>query len=173
MMADDGRWYHTLEDSGLMCGGSMTSASCVQWNSVNGTWKEYLTLNVTRKYHVSWTPDPNIGTYLMGGARGSRNTTTLIKPVGSQEPGFSLKYNTLYIWMKLLDNLFCNCVYYSFACAIEDPDTQTVVITGGWWTRTTVSVYGLQGWVEDLQPLNIRRYWHACSSYMSAGTRVR
>ena len=27
---------------------------------------------------------------------GSKNTTTLIKPDGSQEPGFSLKYNTGY-----------------------------------------------------------------------------
>ena len=60
------------------------------------------------------------------------------------------------------------------ACAIEDPDTQTLVITGGYKTTwSTVSVYGLQGWLEDLQPLNTGRDWHACSSYMSAKTRVR
>ena len=85
-----------------MCGGSDTSASCVQWSSVNGTWEEYLTLDVGRSYHVSWTPDPSIGTYLMGGVNKEAmnpgvnimNSTTLIKPDGSQEPGFSLKYNT-------------------------------------------------------------------------------
>ena len=69
--------------------------------------------------------------------------------------------------------LVINYVYYSMACAIDDPDTQTVVITGGRFTMTTVSVYGLQGWVEDFQPLNTGRYWHACTSYMSVGTRVR
>ena len=80
---------------------STSATSCLQWSSINGTWEEYLTLDVERGNHVSWTPDPNIGTYLMGGVtmnsgRNSvdRNTTTLIKPDGSQEPGFSLKYNT-------------------------------------------------------------------------------
>ena len=102
-MQDD-RYDHSLEGSALMCGGYYTSESCVQWSSVNGTWEEYLTLDVGRSYHVSWTPDPDIGTYLMGGVtRNSgmnsvdRNTTTLIKPDGSQEPGFSLKYNTAYV----------------------------------------------------------------------------
>ena len=66
----------------------------------------------------------------------------------------------------------CYCVYYRGACAIEDPDNQKVIITGGGWTRTTVSIYGLQGWLEDLQPLNTGRYWHACSSYLSGMTRV-
>ena len=81
-----------------MCGGSDTSASCVQWSSVNGTWEEYLTLNITRKYHISWTPDPDIGTYLIGGyGRGRGKTTTLVKPDRSQEPGFSLKYYTMYV----------------------------------------------------------------------------
>ena len=90
----DDRWEHTLEDSGLMCGGYFTGASCVQWSSVNGTWEKYLTLNVTRYYHVSWTPDPDIGTFLMGGGTfEAMNSTTLIKPDGSQEPGFNLEHN--------------------------------------------------------------------------------
>ena len=80
---------------------STSATSCLQWSSINGTWEEFLTLDVERGNHVSWTPDPNFGTYLMGGVtRNSgmnsvdRNTTTLIKPDGSQEPGFSLKYKT-------------------------------------------------------------------------------
>ena len=81
--------------------------------------------------------------------------------------------------MGLYDSLgflflkFIVCVYYSRACAIEDPDTQTVVITGGDYTLTTVSVYGLKGWVENLEALNYGRYGHACSSYISGGSRVR
>ena len=94
-MTDYGRWDHTLENSGLMCGGYYTSDSCVQWSSVNGTWEEYLILDVGRSYHVSWTPGSDIGTYLIGGWE-SRNTTTLIKPDESQEPGFNLEYDTVY-----------------------------------------------------------------------------
>ena len=70
-------------------------------------------------------------------------------------------------------NIILIDVYFSEACSIEDPDTETVVITGGYDdTSTTVSVYGRQGWVKDLQPLNTGRLLHACTSYMSAGTRV-
>ena len=94
IMQDD-RYDHSLEGSALMCGGYYTSESCVQWSSVNGTWEEYLTLDVGRSYHVSWTPDPDIGTYLMGGSTSEAgNTTTLIKPDSSQEQGFNLKYYT-------------------------------------------------------------------------------
>ena len=70
-------------------------------------------------------------------------------------------------------------MYYSDACAIEDPDTETVIITGGkdystynYNPRTTASIYGLQGWVEDLSSLNTGRNGHACTSYKTAGTRV-
>ena len=95
-----------------MCGGYFTSSSCLQWSSVNGTWEEYLTLNITRSYHVSWTPDPDIGTYLMGGY-GSESliTVTLIKPDGSQEKSFSLKYWTRYIGIDKVINLPCIIVF--------------------------------------------------------------
>ena len=63
-------------------------------------------------------------------------------------------------------------VYFSFACSIEDPDYETLIITGGLYTLTTVSVYGRQGWAGDLQPLNTGRFDHACTSYKTAGTRV-
>ena len=49
----------------------------------------------------------------------------------------------------------------------------TVVITGGYHTDTTVVVYSVQGWLEDLPSLNIGRWNHACTSYMSGARRVR
>ena len=70
-------------------------------------------------------------------------------------------------------NIILIDVYFSLACSIEDPDTETVVITGGVYTLTTVSVYGRQGWVEDLPSLITGRRLHACTSYKTAGTRVR
>ena len=65
------------------------------------------------------------------------------------------------------------------ACAIEDRETDSVVITGGgaderYKAKNTVSVYNVLGWQEDLPPLITGRYNHACTSYTSdKGTRVR
>ncbi len=67
----------------------------------------------------------------------------------------------------------CLLHYYSMACAIPDPDTDTVVVTGGQWqVVSTVSVYNVQGWLEELPSLNTRRRRHACTSYMTGGKRV-
>ena len=64
-------------------------------------------------------------------------------------------------------------VYYSKACAIPDTvNGDNVVITGGVKTRDKVSVYNVQGWQEDLPPLNTGREQHACTSYVSGGKRV-
>ena len=59
---------------------------------------------------------------------------------------------------------------YSRACGI--PDEETVIITGGTYSQNTVSVYTVEGWQEDLLPLNIERYAHACSSFVSGEKRV-
>ena len=91
----DSRHSHSVESTGLLCGGGITRDSCLQWRSDTGTWEEALTLDVKRERHVSWTPGAGIGTYLMGGGDSEvRNTTTLITPDGTQEPGFPLKYRT-------------------------------------------------------------------------------
>ena len=52
------------------------------------------------------------------------------------------------------------------------PDGDMVIITGGVGTLTTVSVYTVEGWQQDLPPLNTGRYNHACSSYWSDNRRV-
>ena len=61
-------------------------------------------------------------------------------------------------------------IYYSMACAI--PSGDTVIITGGMYTKNTVSVYNVGGWLEDLPPLNTGRHYHACSSFWSDERRV-
>ena len=82
---------HSMESTGLICGDSYRN-NCLQWKT--GTWEEALKLDVVRQDHMSWTPNSGSGTYLMGGDY-SQNTTTLITPDKTQEPGFPLKYNTL------------------------------------------------------------------------------
>ena len=92
----DVRAAHTVDSKGLLCGGAYTRDTCLQWSPDTGTWEDlHLTLDPERYNHVSWTPGTEVGTYLMGGKySGSERTTTLIKPDGSQEPGFDLKYDT-------------------------------------------------------------------------------
>ena len=93
----DQREQHTLESSGLMCGGflSDTRYTCLQWSPDTGSWEEELTLDIERSWHVSWTPDSGIGTYLIGGRdSGSERTSTLVKHDGTQEAAFPLKYDT-------------------------------------------------------------------------------
>ena len=75
-------------------GGGDTEYSCFQWSPDTGSWEKLgFTLENERYDHVSWTPSTEIGTYLMGGTW-SRKTNTLIKPDGTQEMGFPLKYDT-------------------------------------------------------------------------------
>ena len=73
--------------------------------------------------------------------------------------------------MRLLLGCY-NIVYYSGACAIPDPSTDTVVVTGGLDTENTVVRYGQQGWLEDLPDLVTGRTGHACSSFVSSGRVV-
>ena len=86
------RRYHTV-DNNILCGGYGTEDSCLQWSPDTGTWEELLTLDVERLYHVSGTPAPGTGTFLIGGAY-SEMTTTLITSEGGQQTGFQLKYDT-------------------------------------------------------------------------------
>ena len=86
------RIRHTV-DNNILCGGAWSKDTCLIWRPDSGSWEKLLTLNVLRYQHVSWTPVPGMGTYLMGGA-GSPFTTTLIKDDGTQEPAFPLKFRT-------------------------------------------------------------------------------
>ena len=90
----DERWDHTMESSGLLCGGGGTRDTCLQWSPDTGSWEKLITLDNGRYWHVTWTPGTDTGTYLMGGGNGNGRTITLIRPDGTQELGFPLQYNT-------------------------------------------------------------------------------
>ena len=93
----DERLDHT-QDGALTCGGfggQNQRISCLKWSPDSGTWTQSHTLTEERYGHVSWTPDPSLGTFLIGGISNPR-TSELIKPDGSVEQGFSLKYDTKY-----------------------------------------------------------------------------
>ena len=84
------RYAHTL-DNNILCGGFVKD--CIQLNPNTGSWEQLLTMSQYRNYHVSWTPNNGIGTYLMGG-ESLTDTTTLIKADGTLAQGFALKHQT-------------------------------------------------------------------------------
>ena len=53
---------HT-QDNLLLCGG----VQCQMWSPMSSTWNESVSLNPRRLSHVSWSPGPDIGTFLIGG----------------------------------------------------------------------------------------------------------
>ena len=93
------RVYHTQDDS-LICGGAYnfpsTFQSCSKWDSDSGTWNQSITLPRERQRSQSWTPNSGVGTYLIGGYVNS-NTTDLVKPDGTVQQGFDLKYDSRYL----------------------------------------------------------------------------
>ena len=59
----------------------------------------------------------------------------------------------------------------SGSCAIEDGSS--VVVTGGYYSLSTVLRYGAQGWEkEDLGQLMTGRFGHGCSSFFKGNTWV-
>ena len=81
------RYRHSL-DAGLLCGGKPAERSCLLWSSESGAWEDFVTLSVKRYHHCSWTPDPVLGTFLIGGFE-SEGSSTLVTPGGDQEQGFT------------------------------------------------------------------------------------
>jgi len=111
-----------------------------------------------RYQQVSWTPVFEKETFLIGGgshtkSSTSKNSSTIVKP-GTFEgtAGFNLKYK----------------IYA--ACSMPDPETDTVIITGGndYSPRNKItSLYNEDGWVEDFGNLNYERVFHGCTSYVA------
>ena len=49
---------------------------------------------------------------------------------------------------------------------------EEIIITGGEYGPTRVSVYSEAGWQRDLANLTLGRHWHSCSSFTHAGEKV-
>ena len=66
--------------------------------------------------------------------------------------------------------------HYNFsagACSLSDPDMNYVIITGGENRESKASVFGEAGYIKDLSDLNQKRWYHACTSYLTNENRVR
>ena len=73
----------------------------------------------------------------------------------------------------LKENVYTHNIIYRKACAIPDLITDSVIITGGYFTEPLVARYDRMGWVEDLPQLIEGRYNHGCGSYLRvSGTQV-
>jgi len=145
------RYRHTM-DTSYICGGeSRGDTNCL--HLVNGQWTEGNTLVEKRREHCSWETEDGI--LLMGGFD-SPTTSEIVNIDGGQGgPAFDLKYRT------------------AKACAISDLITDSVIITGGYFTEQGVERYNMMGWVEDLPQLIEGRYDHGCGSYLRVdGTQV-
>ena len=142
-------YFGHTQNGDLLCGGyrPQTKDNCRQWNSTEGKFleKPVHTISPGRFFHVSWAPNSENLTFLLDG-----NTSTIVKPgVESGSEGFNLQYGL------------------SAACSIPDPDTNTVVITGGRYSEKITSRYNESGFIEFLGDLNFKRYEHGCASYVS------
>ena len=151
------------QDGGLLCGGyaKTTRHNCRKWNSTEGKFpaKPVHEFKHGRKNHVSWTPVAEKETFLIGGGganSGDRNTSTIVKPgVFEGSHGFDLT------------------IPINAACAIPDPDTDTLIITGGDpKNETSTSLYNEDGFIESFGTLNHGRAHHGCTSYVTHNKRV-
>jgi hypothetical protein len=69
--------------------------------------------------------------------------------------------------------VLCNLLYlYRYACSMPDLTSDSVIITEGDYTMSTVSRYGVLGWVEDLPSLVVGRVDHGCGSYFRGDSQV-
>ena len=156
------RYYGHTQDGGMICGGYYreTQNTCRQWNSAEGKFPFKLVheFKPGRYNLVSWTPVSEKETFLYGGGSNiaSKTTITIVKP-GIFE-GIPARFNLTYP--------------LNGACSIPDPDTDTVVITGGYQEEGLTFVYNKTGPVRPLGNLVHARYNHGCTSYVVDNKRV-
>merc|ERR1719369_1453224 len=145
------RITHTM-DLLTICGGLDTLTTCITFSS--GRWMTSHVLPEERWYHTSWATGTG-SILLLGGEARPDTTTTVTQDEYQGKPGFSMQYST------------------TFACSIPDQTTNTLVITGGYFTMDRVSRYDQLGFLEDLPSLNFGKWNHGCGAYLREdGTQV-
>jgi len=145
-----------VQAGNTLCGGyySSTERSCLQWSVQQGDWVTLsLTLTKRRVGSSVWRVSQDNSLVIMGGWYVAEETSETVSSDGdSTRITFKMKYLT------------------RRACSI--PLGDEVVLTGGWYTRTTVSLYSTGGWKRDLSSLNTGRAEHGCTSYSTGGEQV-
>ena len=153
----EGYYGHT-QDGGMICGGVQTQNTCRRWNPKEGIFpdKPVHEFEPGRWLHVSWTPVSERETFLIGGGKHAESLSTIVKPGKyGGKPGFNLSTPLI------------------GACSIPDPETDTVIITGGNRPKYTLtSLYNEDGWVENFGNLYYGRQYHGCASYVADKKRV-
>ena len=165
------RYHAHTQDSGMICGGSYTKYTCRQWSPKEESFpdKPVHYFKPGRFHHVSWTTAEKETIMFGGGAynTGARNSTTILKPgVVDGNQGF-----------KLADQIYG-------ACSIPWPETDTVIITGGYVNKKKrtkrgdspnsqlTSVYNEKGFIEYLGVLHYPRHLHGFTSFVADNKRV-
>ena len=133
-------------------------STCVEFDTSKGIWSTVYKLPYRIAYHTSWKNSRGI--LLMGNVySGTRNKTLQLLPDGKHKPSFDLVQET-----------------YG-ACNIEDPSTNSVIMTGGYnyaLRRYLNSVvrYGEQGFIEFLPNTTSTYYVHGCAGYYEGKNQV-
>ena len=163
----DRRKYHTQSGS-MICGGWASSVmrSCLQWSAGEGEWTKLpLSLHQRRYLHSSWSPPGSGGgTFLFGGGGLKDGHTSEYVTNDTRTKTFTMKYDTKYTFK------WQHCTW---CMVLELPAAFLWMTEGGFWTKKKVSEYSQEGWERDLTYLNMGRYGHGCSSFVSVIERVK
>jgi len=145
------RLCHTM-DYLTICGGMYTFTSCITFSS--GEWVTSHSLPEERWYHNSWVMEAD-SILLLGGLESPDTTDVVSEGVYEGGQGFRMDSSTM------------------FSCSIHDETTNTLVITGGYYTLHNVSRYDTLGYLEELPSLINARWNHACGAYLREdGTQI-
>jgi len=141
----DKRSAHT-SDGMTLCGGHPTSTTCTTFSS--GKWVTSHALAEKRAFHTSWNKKEEGKIILMGGFFSGTTTETITEGEYDGLPGFNIIYHNT-----------------RSVCAIPDPTTNCVLLTGGYPALRTASRYCANGIPRDLPYLNQGRRYHGCGVY--------
>ena len=147
-------------------GNYRNKTECVGFNQ--GTWTRTNTgFKHRRSAHTSW--ETEVGIYLMGGD-GSRQTSELARNDGTVTEGFSLQYPIRFYLNPTQKGKLLTFSLLRLSCSI--PDGDSVVVTGGHYSKGNVVRYNEVGFVEDLPELITGRFSHACSWYIDSQDKM-
>jgi len=134
------------------CGGwEYENNNCYTFNTDKGEWELSHNFKGRHAGHVAWQTSEGLA--LVGGW--GNVYTSILGPNGAET---IIKYESDYEkWTP---------------CGIPDPETETIIITGGnhknstgYYQSSVVNRYDKHGKRERLPNMNIPRWLHACSSY--------